>query len=183
MTRVWFALMRWGKSYPSFCGSFSFSHIANFRRSYAGIQSHAHPHPLCQICQCQAECPGLPGQYPCPSELPGHLAHTGRTTSKEATSRTTSNKATCRTTSNKALVAGSNTTEHPTSQGPTMHITPDGIFPPGSIFYPDKLARPPLPSMPFTFSFDLSSSNAIEDMHLDIPPNVPSVMDCVTHVA
>jgi hypothetical protein len=60
--------------------------------------------------------------------------------------------------------------------------TPDGIFPPGSIFDPDELARPPLPSMPFDFPFDVSSDNAIEDMHPGIPPNVPSVMDSVTHV-
>ena len=64
-----------------------------------------------------------------------------------------------------------------------MHNHPRWDISPGLYIYPDKLARPLSPLMPFAFSFDLSSSNAIEDMHLDIPPNVPSVMDCVTHVA
>ena len=60
--------------------------------------------------------------------------------------------------------------------------TPDGIFPPGSIFDPDKLARPPSPSIPFAFPFALFSSNAIENMHPDNPLDVPLVMNCVSHV-
>ena len=56
------------------------------------------------------------------------------------------------------------------------------MCPPGSLLDLDDLVCPPLPSMPFGFPFDESSSYDCVDIHPGHPPGIPSVMDSVIHV-
>jgi hypothetical protein len=60
--------------------------------------------------------------------------------------------------------------------------TADVFFPAGSIFDPDGLARPPLPSTPFDFPFPTTSTDVLADAPPSEPPDLPSIMDSVTHV-
>ncbi len=69
----------------------------------------------------------------------------------------------------------------PLSKVSKCHEDYEVMFPPGSLFDPEDVARPHSPTTSFDFCFDPTYDQALEGMLAELPI-MPTTMDSVTHI-